>query len=223
MRKRIAAVVMLFMTLVLTGCGSNSSPTVVVIPPTIVTQILSNPAIDGDIAVNTADTYTITQGMSPTVQSVYAGIDPDTLTEYRAFLHFPLTGTGGVPLDAAIASAKLDIFINNIWPSTGTIPIRIDLVDFQPPTLLASDFSTINLPALRSISTSIFQSDFGRHVVIDVTSLMREAQFRGLPDFQIRILESFGLVSPGLIEIDDTTSTVADRATFAPQLEVTYY
>lgn len=216
MKRRIAAIIMLLMILALTGCGSSGPATVVVIPPTIVAQILSNPSIDGDIAldtVNNVDLYTITQGISP----VYAGIDPLTLTEYRAFLHFPLNGAGGVPLNAAIASAKLDIFINNILPSTGTIPIRIDLVAFPPPTLIASDFSTVSLPALSSISTSIFQSDFNRYVVIDVTTLMREAQRRGLPDFQIRIMEPLGIVSPGRIEIDDTT------AALAPQLEVTYY
>lgn len=210
MKKRIAVVIMLLMILTLAGCGSNSSPNV------FVTQILSDPAIDGDIAldtVNNVDIYTITQGTSP----VYAGIDPQTLTEYRAFLHFSLEGTGGVPLSAAIASAKLDIFINNIQPLIGTIPISIDLVTFPPPTLIASDFDTIIQPALSSISKSISQSDLGKHVVFDVTALMREAQFRGLPDFQIRIMEPLGLVSPGRIEIDDTT------AARAPQLEVTYY
>lgn len=224
MKRRIAAVIMLFAVLALTGCGSDGSTTV--ISPTIVTQIISNPAIDGDIAVDTVnnvDYYTITQGMSSSVQSVYAGIDPFTLIEYRTFLHFPLDGVGGVPLNAVIESAKLDIFINDILPSTGTIPIRIDLVEFQPPTLIANDFSTISLPALRSISTSIFQSDFGKHVVIDVTALMREAQRRGLPDFQIRIMEDLGIIYPGLIEIDDTTATAAGRASYAPQLEVTYY
>lgn len=226
MKKRIVAVIMWFTALALTGCGSDGSTTVIVTSPTIVTQILSNPAIDGDIAVDTVnnvDYYTITQGMSSSVQSVYAGIDPFTLIEYRTFLNFPLGGIGGVPTNGIIESAKLDIFINDILPLTGTIPLRIDLVEFQPPTLIASDFSIINLPALRSISTSIFQSDFGKHVVIDVTTLMREAQHRGLPDFQIRIMEDLGIVSPGLIEIDDTTATAADRASYAPQLEVTYY
>lgn len=223
MKRRIAAVVMMLMMLALTGCGSDGSTTVIVTSPTIATQIISNPAIDGDIAVDIVNNSTKTQGMSPTVQSVFAGIDPVTLTEYRAFLHFPLSGAGGVPLSATIASAKLDIFINDILTSTGTIPIRIDLVAFQPPTLIASDYSTINLPALSSISTSILQSDIDKHVVINVTALMREAQRRGLLDFQIRIMEDLGIISPGLIKINDTTITVADRAAYAPQLEVTYY
>lgn len=224
MKRRIAVVMMLLMILALTGCGSDSSTTVIVTPPTVfTTQILSDPAIDGDIGVDTANNYSINQGMTPTVQSVYAGIDPRTLTEYRAFLHFPLSGTGGVPPNATIESASLDIFIYNILPTTGAIPIRIDLVEFQPPALIVSDFDTIIQPALSSISTSIFQSDYNKNVVIDVTALMREAQRLGLKDFQIRIMEPLGLVTPGRIEIDDTTTTVADRETFAPLLEVTYY
>ncbi len=215
MKRKIALVIILLMLLALAGCGGGGSATVVVIPPTIVTQILSNPAIDGDIA----------PGMTPPIvqggPSVSVGIDPVTLAEYRAFLHFPLIGSGGVPGSAAIVSAKLRIFINDIRPSVGTIPLFIDLVSFPPPTLIASDFSTISLPALRTISTSIFQSDFHNYVVIDVTTLMQEAQRLVLPDFQIRIREDLGLVGPGLIDgiitIDDTTST------FAPQLEVTYY
>ena len=51
---------------------------------------------------------------------------------------------------------------------------------------------------------------------MDVTSLMVEAQRRGLVNFQIRILEDLGIVLPGYIEINDLT---VNRA---PLLEVTY-
>jgi len=98
--------------------------------------------------------------------------------------------------------------------------MRIDLVDFQPP-LISTDFSRTLQPALASITFPIFQSDFGRHVVVNVTSLMREAQRWGLPDFQVRIMEDLGPVVPGIIEIDDTTGT--NRALLAPLLEVAYY
>jgi len=213
MKRRIAAVVMMLMMLALTGCGSDGSTTVIVTSPTIATQIISTQSIDGDIAP--AITPQIVQGGT----SVSAGIDPLTLAEYRAFLHFPLGGAGGVPPNATIVSATLRIFINDIRPSVGTIPFFIDLISFPPPTLIVSDFSRASL---RTISTSIFQSDFGNYVDIDVTPLMQEAQLLpALPDFQIRIREDLISVGPGLIDgiitIDDTT------VARAPRLSVTYF
>lgn len=218
MKRIVSAVFLLCMLLALSACGGGDSG-----PPTITTQILSDPVFDGDIE-QTPTAVIVTQGMSvPTVQSVFAGIDPVSLTETRAFLDFPLNITGGVPGNAVIVSATLDIFINSIQSQASTIPIRIDLVDFQPPTLIANDFDRTILLPLASISTTIFQSDLGRSVAIDVTPLMKEAQFRGQPDFQVRILEDLGVVTPGLIEINDTTATPADRASFAPLLRVTYF
>lgn len=220
MKRIISTVLMLFMLLALTACGGGDS----VSTPTFTTQILSDPLVDGDIVQTPLNVFTVTQGMSiPTVQSVFAGIDPVTLNEFRTFLDFPLTGAGGVPGKAVIVSATLDIFINSIQPLTGTKPIRIDLVDFQPTTLVATDFDRTILLPLAFITTQIFQTDNNKHVVLDVTSLMKEAQFRGQPDFQIRILEDLGIVIPGLIEIDDTTATTADRASFAPLLKVVYF
>jgi len=216
MKRTISAVLMLFMLLALAACGGGDNT-----QPTITTQTLSNPDADGDIE-RTLTADIITQGMSfPTIQSVFAGIDPVTLTETRAFLNFPLTDV--VPVNAVIVSATLDIFINSIQPTIGSIPIRIDLVDFQPPTLIASDFDRNILLPLASLSTTIFQSDRGQHVIIDVTPLMREAQLSAQPDFQVRILEDLGIVTPGLIEIDDTTATPTDRANFAPLLTVTWF
>ena len=61
----------------------------------------------------------------------------------------------------------------------------------------------------------------GAHVNVDVTPLMVEAQRLGLSNFQVRIMEDLGPVSPGLIEINDTTG--ANRATLAPLLSVTYF
>ncbi len=216
-RTLLAAVALMLINLPLAGCGGGGSA------PPIVTQILSDPAYDGDIAKDPASgNYTVTQGNA---QSVFAGIDPTALTEYRAFLDFPLTGAGGVPGDAVIASATLDIVINSIhpYPLTGTIPIRIDLLSFQPPTLAGTDFDRTLQPALASatISPPISQNDFGNHVTLDVTTLMNEAQRLGLPDFQVRLLEDLGPVSPGLIEINDTTGS--NRSALAPLLEVSYY
>jgi hypothetical protein len=218
MKRTLLAIVMVFIGLTLPGCGGDGSST-----PTTITQILSDPAFDGDIVrnFNTGD-FTVTQGNT---QSVFAGIDPVTGDEYRAFLDFPLTGVGGVPGNAIIVSAFLDIVINNISPQplTGTIPIRIDLVYFQPQSLVGTDFDRTLQPALMTttIEPPISQADFGNHMTVDVTSLMTEAQRFGLANFQVRILEDLGAVSPGIIEIDDTTGS--NRVFLAPLLQVEYF
>lgn len=214
--KRIVYALFVVLSLVLGGCGDGSSSR-----PSITTQILSDPAFDGDIRQDPqTGAFTITQGNT---QSVFAGINPVTGAEYRAFLDFPLTGAGGVPGNAVILSATLDIFIDSIQPQPlfGSIPIRIDLVSFLPPTLVASDFSRTAQPPLASLTVvpAIAQADLGRHVPIDVTPLMQEAQRLGLPDFQVRILQDAG--APGLIEINDTTG--ANQTALAPLLQVSYF
>jgi hypothetical protein len=219
MKKLFTAAVMLIMLLTIYGCGSS----VTVSTPAFQASILSDAAFDGDIVKAFSNgQYTVTQGNT---QSVFAGIDPVTLDESRAFLHFPLGGVNGVPANAVIVSATLDIFINSIRPNPliGTIPIRIDLVSIQPPNLIGSDYDRTLQPALatRTISPPISQSDFGQHVTIDVTSLMVEAQRLGLPNFQVRILEDLGVVTAGQIEINDTTGP--NRAVLAPLLEVVYF
>ncbi len=217
MKRILLAAFMAFNLLILAGCGDGN------VTPTFFTQILSDPAFDGYIQQTSPTSFTIIQGMSPTVQSVLAGIDPATGVESRAFLDFPLSGPGGVPVNAFIDSAFLDVVINSIQPPTGTIPIRIELVSFQPPTLLSSDFDRTLQPALAftTIVPPIGPADVGNHVFIDVTPLMVEAQRLALPDFQVRILEDLGAVSRGIIEINDTTG--ANRGVLAPLLQVTYF
>jgi len=205
----------------LAGCGGDDggySPP----PPLLTTQIQSDPGFDGDIEQTSPISFTVTQGMSPTVQSVFAGIDPVARTEFRAFLDFPLVGPGGVPGDAVIDSAFLDIYINSLQPNIGTIPILIELVSFQPPTLLETDFDRTLQPPLASLvlSPPISQADVGTNVSIDVTPLMIEAQRLGLVDFQVRIMEDLGPAIPILLEINDTTGV--NRASLAPLLTVTY-
>ena len=215
MKRALFAAITGSILLVLAGCGGggDNNP-----PPTFVAQILSRAANDGDIELDSRDVYTVTQGNLP---SVFAGVDPVTDSEFRAFLDFPLTGADGVPGDAIIDSASLDLFITSltILPAASSIPIRIELVSFPPQTLLASDFDATLQPTLAATTVipPIARSDAGRHVIIDVTGLMVEAQRRGLSHFQVRILEDFGLVFPGLIEIDDAT---INRA---PLLTVTYF
>src|ERR1700730_6020949 len=103
----------------LTGCGGGNDNSA---PSPVVTQILSDPGFDGDIEQTSPNSSTITQGMSPTVQTVLAGIDPVALTEFRAFLDFPLSGSQGVPGDAIIDSAFLEVFIDDLQPIDGSIP-----------------------------------------------------------------------------------------------------
>lgn len=212
MNRKLFAAVTLSIILALSGCGGSATT------PAYVAHILSHPAYDGDIELNLANAFTVTQG---NVSSVFAGIDPVTGSEFRAFLDFPLTGAGGVPGNAIISSATLDIFIDSIsiQSAASSIPIRIELVSFPPQTLLASDYDRTIQPtlAVTTIIPPISRSDIRQHVSVDVTSLMVEAQRRGLADFQIRILEDLGFVFSGLIEIDDTTVNLA------PLLTVTYF
>ncbi len=207
MKKTVLAAIMMFLILSPIGCGHSSSS------PSIFTSfITSDAAFDGDIE-DVSGSLFITR-VSGGAQSVFAGLDFIHNTEFRAFLDFPLTS---VPGNAGIDSAILDIGINSVILQSGnTIPIRIDLIDIFSSTLTTGDYSLINRPPLASITLNIFQSDIGHFVKIDVTSLMIEAQNRGLTDFRIRILEDLGPVIPGLIEIDET-------ATAAPQLQVNYF
>ena len=218
---RILTIAIACVTLSLTGCGGSDVGSDA--PSTITTQIISDSGFDGDIEQTSSTSYTVTQGMSPGVQSVFAGIDPATLTEFRAFLDFPLTGQEGVPSNANIESAFLDIYIDSVQPTTDSIPIRIELVSFQPPTLLTTDFDRTLQPQLASISVtpSFTRADVGTNVSIDVTPLMIQAQRLGLVDFQVRILEELGSAIPVLMEIDDTTGT--NRTFQAPALTVTYF
>lgn len=219
MKKLFLAALSAFMILALTGCGGGDNNNG---PIFVTTDILSDPVFDGDIQKDpVTGAIIITQGMSPTVQSVFAGIDPATGVESRAFLNFPLTGVNGIPGNAIIDSAFLDIFIDQ--PLTGTIPLRVDLISFQPPNVVGSNFDRNLVPTDFDLQPLEFITvnptiGFNGQVTIDVTSLMDVAQRTEQLDFQIRIL---GLVVPVLIEINDTTG--ADRNSFAPLLTVTYF
>jgi hypothetical protein len=202
----------------LAGCGGGDGP-----PQAVTTQILSDSAYDGDIEQTGPDSATVTQGMSPEVQNVLAGIDPVAGTEFRAFLDFQLRGPGGVPGNADIDSAFLEVFIDDLQPANAAVPVRVELVTFQPPTLLPTDFDrTLQPPlAFTTLSPRLSASDIGAYVPIDVTDLMVEAQRRGLQDFQVRILQDLGPPIPGLFAVDDSTGT--NRSARAPLLTVTYF
>lgn len=214
MKMKFFAALASFMILTLTGCGSDNNDG----PPLFVTEILSAAEFDGDIKLDFTGALTIAQGNT---ESVFAGIDPINGDEYRAFLLFPLAS---VPLNAKIESAFLDIFINNVdiqFPND-TIPVRIELVSFQPPFLIESDFDRQAHLDIRPVTFPMFLADLRKYVTIDVTSLMIAAQNSQLTDFQVRIMEDFETDIPGLIEINDTIN-LANRNTFAPLLTVNYF
>lgn len=199
------------------GGGDNNGP------PQVVTQIVSDPAFDGDIEQTAPGVYVVTQGMSSSVQSTFAGIDPVAGTEFRTFLDFSLEGPGGIPGDASIDSAFLEVLVDAIEPPNGSVPIRVDLVSFQPPNLIGTDFDRNVQPALASvlIQGDITKSDLGKFVSVDVTPLMLAAQRLGLVDFQARIMEDLGPPIETLVQVDDTTGP--NRRSQAPLLTVTYH
>jgi len=206
MKKILFAVLAVSLILVVAGCGSSSHG-----PSSIVTQILSDPANDGDIEHTVGNSFVVTRGNPG---SVFVGVDPVTGSEFRTFLDFPLTGTGGVPGNAIIDTATLDIYLI----SSSSIPLRLDLVSYPPQTLQASDYDTALLLPLATKTSFSLASDAGRHVTFDVTNLMVQAQLSGVSNFQIRILEDLVSNAPtGLIQIDDSTNLRA------PLLEVVYH
>jgi hypothetical protein len=195
-------------TVLLVGCGGGgggggTAPTI------FVSNIQSDPGADGDIAFTEPSTFTISSAL--TTGSVQAGIiDPIFGPEFRGFLDFPLAGPGGVPVTASVISATLEIFIASVTVTAPNVivPLLIDLVSFQPPTLLFDDFDRLVQPPLVSTIFDVFTSDVGTTLLVDVTPLMVEAQRLGLPDFQVRLLLDFS-ASTGLVEIDDSIAETA--------------
>jgi hypothetical protein len=221
MHVRIPVIAIACGILSLSGCGGGDGGTVAPVPQSFTTQILSDSRFDGDIE-QTPNGFTVTQGMSSSVQTVFAGIDPVAGTEFRTFLDFPLTGPGGIPGTASISSASMEFLVDDLQPITGKLPVRVDLIAFPQP-LIGTDFDRTAQPALASVivTPDINSADVGKFVPIDVTALMVEAQRRGLSDFQVRIMEDLGPAIPVLMIMDDSTG--ADRSTRAPLLTVTYF
>lgn len=207
----------------LSGCGGGDGGGDMGPPPQVLTHILSDPRFDGDIEQTGPGAYTVTQGMSSTVQTIFAGIDPNGGTEFRAFLDFPLTGPNGVPGNAVIDSAYLEFLVDDLEPPNGSLPVRVELVSFQPPNLIGTDFDRNIQPALGAtlVSGDVTSADLGKLVSVDVTPLMVQAQRLGLVDFQVRVMEDLGPAIYTLMEIDDSTGS--DRSQRAPLLTVTYH
>jgi len=115
------------------------------------------------------------------------------------------------------------VLIDNVIPLNGSVSIRVELVAFQPPTLIGTDFDRAILPPLGAVLIEglVTAADIGQFVPVDVTPLMVQAQQRGLASLQLRILEDLGPTNFTLIEIDD--SITAARPQRAPLLTVTYH
>ena len=208
-------VVFFLVILALNGCSSCDDDCDDPLP-LYVADITSDIDADGDIGWTLDDTYIISSVLD--TGNVIAGIDPLTGEEFRGFLDFPLRGADGIPINAAIESASLEIYISGMTdsPSGQDLPFLIDLVAFQPPVLIADDFSRVFQPALLTMPVDFYPSDVGSFVVIDVTALMDKAQMEGLPDLQLRFLLDFSEIS-GFIEIDD------NELDTAPLLTVSYF
>ena len=212
------------LALILAGCGGGDPyhypppPPPPIVPGTITVQILSDLGSDGDIAFDPfLSSYFVTNSPS----TVLFGIDSldAHLPEYRAFLTFPLDGITGqpvVPSDAFIVSADVEVFVNFL-DFASAVPTFLDLVQYPFRGLgsgnPAIDFNAVPLAILPVFD--FFTSDVRKFVRIEVTSLMQAAQVPpALVDFQLRF--SSDITGPGLVGLDDTSSTTA------PLLTVTY-
>lgn len=180
------------------GCGGGDHHNTAVI------QSLSDQPVDGDIGFTAPASFAISQ--ADTTRNVLYGFDNSTGTEFRAFLDFPLDGSNGggvVPLSAVIVSADIEIFVNNVSFSS-TVPTLLDLVPFPVTGLTSVDYDSV--PLLTRSPFDILRSDINNFVRIDVTSLMVEAQRRGLRNLQLRFLLDFVPGAAGLVELDDGVS-----------------
>ena len=209
MRKFVILGIVGALALVLAGCGGGDSG-----PTTVFIQALSDQPADGDIGFTPppppGGSFQISQ--ANITKNVLFGIDSFG-TEFRAFLDFPLDGSGGggvVPLGAVIVSADIEVYLNNVSFSSA-VPTLLDLVPFPITGLTPMDFNSP--PLLTRSPFNLFRSDINRFVRIDVTSLMVEAQRQGLRDLQLRFLLDFVPGAAGLVELNDGPADTAPLLT----------
>jgi hypothetical protein len=201
------------LALVLAGCGGGDDP------PVFTEFIDSNLSVDADI---TRDLGTGTVGvpsLASNTGNVLAGITVDTggtsVADTRGFLNFPLSA---IPLNASIRFASVTVFLNQVTLGISSLPTPffIDLIDTTafPPPVQSTDFN-VAFAATRAFD--FINSDQGIFVEIPVTSLMQEAQDRGLPSFEVRIgfdEDAFNAdinTTRGLVEIDDRALVPSQR------------
>jgi len=210
MKRLLYIVIIVTLALSLSGCGSSGNSGDI-----FIAQILSDQPADGDIAFDPVlNSYFITNGPD----TLFFGIDDadPNLPEYRAFLDFPLDGSSGgdvLRLNAEIVYASLEVFVDEV-SFAGTIPTLLDLVTYSIAGLTPFDYDS---PPFASLEFNFFSSDEGNYVLIDVTSLMRETQRRGLSDFQVRFVLDF-VTDFGFVGIQDRPNITVT----APELTVEF-
>ncbi len=206
MKRAIFLGMALVLAVTLAGCGGDERT-----PTTIVGQILSDSAADGDVGFDSI-TYTISH--ANTAGNVIFGTDASGV-EYQAFLDFPLNGSNGgsiIPLSAVIVAADIEVFVSSMRFAT-TVPTRLDLVTYPSTGPTSADFILSSTPPATYRTLSFLSSDQGNFVRIDVTSLMQEAQRQGLTNFQVRFLLDFVSGASGLVTLADAGSATAPLLT----------
>ncbi|MHB1025978.1 MAG: hypothetical protein ACYC24_09785 [Desulfobacteria bacterium] len=201
--------------LVLAGCGGGSSG-----PDPFVFEQLSDQTVDSYIAYTGVGSPSIFPASS--TNTIQVGVDAGG-AEYRGFLDFPI---GGIPSWADVRFAYVEVFVGSV-PFGADVPVLVELVDFQPPVLIESDFfrsppDPYLAPILGRSLFYFFPSDASspRNVVrIEVTSLVQRALQRLQPDFQVRLLldPDPSAVTPAIVTLDD------GAANTAPLLHVEYF
>lgn len=194
---------------ILVGCGGGNGSTGTVVTP-VFTDIPSDRTTDAYVAEN-LNTFALS---SPVVGSgaLRVGIDPTIPgplgTEYRAFIEFPLGGAGGVPANATIVSATLDVVVNSVQFSS-PVPVRIDLIDVTTP-FVSNDYDLTILPPVSTLAPSLsgFNVTASGRYLVDVTPLMQNAQTLAFPSLQLRLLLPLTPGAQGLITIDDSNISV---------------
>lgn len=222
MRKIGILVLVGVLALILAGCGGGDNH------PVITKFIDSDLSVDADI---TRDLGTGTVGvpsLALNTGNVLAGVTVDLggtpIADTRGFLNFPLSV---IPLNASIRFASVTIFLNQVTLRNPLLPTPffLDLIDTDtfPPPILTSDYSAPF--AGTPISFDFLNIDQGNGVEIEVTSLMQEAQSRGLSSFEVRFgfdeaaFNADANTTRGLIEIDDRDLVPSQR----PFLTVEYF
>jgi hypothetical protein len=205
------------LALVLAGCGGSSGPDLFVF------EQLSDQTVDAHISsVIDPGTGDPTIFPAATTGAIRVGVDGSGV-EYRGFLDFPI---GGIPSAADVRLAYIEVFVGSV-PFGANVPVLLELVDFQPPVLIGSDFfrsapQPFLPPVLGRSLFDFLPSDalLPRPTVrIVVTSLVQRALQRLQPDFQVRLLldpDPLAVV-PAVVTLDDAAINTA------PLLHVEYF
>ena len=141
-------------TLVLAGCGGGSSgPDLFV-----VSERLSDQTVDGDIGVH----------RRPGIPHHFAGIDvtntiPDRGRRRRGGVpRFPGLSQSTDPFVGGCSVGVIEVFVGSV-PFGASVPVLLELVDFQPPVLIGSDFFRSLpdpfLPPVQGIPIFLFRPD----------------------------------------------------------------